>query len=411
MYDFITKLLESIDLVLIKFYTSGATALQGYLKPAMGGLLSFYIMLWVYRHLTSDSHDLFRNALRNLVRITLILGFSLGSTYFITDIAQIIYAFPEAISAQMTGASISGNGGSLQNGFTLGMEIGRDFKDAGTGVMSTVMGWVSAVIVWGATVAVTGIVLAVLITTKLGLSIVLALGPLLILMMLFEYTHRYFNGWVNQLLTDAFEYVVVILAMNIMFVFLLEALKWSKQNEDNGLMAFAPCAVICIVTVFFVRSAHLKARGITSGWHSDVAGMLGGLGGVSNTLGTKAVQTTAATPQWVSQQAGRAADGARNLVERFSRPVGSRSGTDRSSEPVWNPPNDNDTHEDPHHHHHHSEHHSEGDAPPNDQHAASSDAPPPEQGNTNQPSQPPPEKSDRDADGGNNNEKNDEVGD
>ena len=112
--------------------------------------------------------------------------------------------------------------------------------------------------------------LGVILACKIVLALLLALGPLFILLFLFDATRGLFEGWLRASLAFAFVPLLAILLLGVILIILEPSLAQIEQQSAQGIFILAPTyGVVILITVFMgVMTGALIAVGmIAKGFH------------------------------------------------------------------------------------------------------------------------------------------------
>ncbi len=112
--------------------------------------------------------------------------------------------------------------------------------------------------------------LGVILASKIVLGLLLGLGPLFILLFLFDATRGLFEGWLRASLAFAFVPLLTILLLGVMLVILEPSLIQVERQSGQGVFVLAPTySVVILILVFVgVMSGALIAVGmIARGFH------------------------------------------------------------------------------------------------------------------------------------------------
>jgi type IV secretion system protein VirB6 len=106
--------------------------------------------------------------------------------------------------------------------------------------------------------------LGVILACKIVLGVLLGLGPLFIVLFLFDATRGVFEGWLRATLAFAFVPLVAILLLGVMLVILEPNLLQIEQQSAAGVFVLAPTyGVIILILVFVgVMTGALVAIGV-----------------------------------------------------------------------------------------------------------------------------------------------------
>jgi type IV secretion system protein VirB6 len=116
-------------------------------------------------------------------------------------------------------------------------------------------------------IAISAIFLAFLIV-NVSMSFIIAFGPMFIACIFFPYTRRFFDGWVQALVTAMLSQIFIIALLTLFIVVLLNALGDFAVNLDNGVdigmltaafrnmfVAAAMAILFCLLTWFALKLA------------------------------------------------------------------------------------------------------------------------------------------------------------
>lgn len=115
---------------------------------------------------------------------------------FATLIYDLFNGVPDALAGALAGGGTSASD-ALGRVFDQGIEAARVVWQQ-AGPMDLTLALVGAIVFVG-TVLMTGAALVLVILAKLGLAVLLALGPIFIMLYLFNATRSFFEGWIRQL--------------------------------------------------------------------------------------------------------------------------------------------------------------------------------------------------------------------
>lgn len=166
----------------------------------------------------------------------------------------------------------------------------------------------------------TGLVLAILaavllMVSKLGVGLLLAVGPFFLILRLFELGKGLFEGWLRQLLTFAlvpiFVYSLIALNFGILTAAHTQLTAAATSAVGVTFTSAIPYLLVAIVNMILLTQVMGWAGGVGGGIALAVSagGVLAGAGAVSRlvTAGTRATQTAAASAAPLATAAGRAA--------------------------------------------------------------------------------------------------------
>jgi len=234
------------------------------LEPAIVTLGVVYVMVWGYLELTGQIEEPFIGGVKRIITLAVILGCALQLWLYNTVIVDTFFNAPAQLGAVVVGAfnpvdivdQIIFEGGDaanllIQKGGILNGNFA--YYLAGFGVYLIV----------GLTAIYTIFLLAL---SRIALSVLLALGPLFIALLLFDSTKRFFEAWLAQLANYAFITILTVLIAALM----LRVVTVSAQQavSTGGGIQIANAVRVCMaagLTFLVMRQVMPMAAGLASG--------------------------------------------------------------------------------------------------------------------------------------------------
>jgi type IV secretion system protein VirB6 len=234
------------------------------LEPAIVTLGVVYVMVWGYLELTGQIEEPFIGGVKRIITLAVILGCALQLWLYNTVIVDTFFNAPAQLGAVVVGAfnpvdivdQIIFEGGDaanllIQKGGILDGNFA--YYLAGFGVYLIV----------GLTAIYTIFLLAL---SRIALSVLLALGPLFIALLLFDSTKRFFEAWLAQLANYAFITILTVLIAALM----LRVVTVSAQQAvtTGGGIQIANAVRVCMaagLTFLVMRQVMPMAAGLASG--------------------------------------------------------------------------------------------------------------------------------------------------
>jgi type IV secretion system protein VirB6 len=234
------------------------------LEPAIVTLGVVYVMVWGYLELTGQIEEPFIGGVKRIITLAVILGCALQLWLYNTVIVDTFFNAPAQLGAVVVGAfnpvdivdQIIFEGGDaanllIQKGGILDGNFA--YYLAGFGVYLIV----------GLTAIYTIFLLAL---SRIALSVLLALGPLFIALLLFDSTKRFFEAWLAQLANYAFITILTVLIAALM----LRVVTVSAQQavSTGGGIQIANAVRVCMaagLTFLVMRQVMPMAAGLASG--------------------------------------------------------------------------------------------------------------------------------------------------
>jgi len=252
-----------LNTLLAGYITDNVARIASALEPAIVTLGIVYVMVWGYLELTGQIEEPFIGGVKRIITLAVILGCALGLWLYNSLIVDTFFNAPAQFGAVIVGAfdpvgiidQIIFEGGDAANLLLAkgGLLNGFAYYLAGIGVYLIV----------GLTAIYTMFLLAL---SRIALSVLLALGPLFITLLLFDSTKRFFEAWLAQLANYAFISILAVLVAALMLHVVTVA---SQQAvSEGGSIQIANAVRVCMaagLTFLVMRQVMPMAAGLASG--------------------------------------------------------------------------------------------------------------------------------------------------
>lgn len=226
-------------------------------------LLTLYIAFFGFALLTGRGNLSIRNLTPRMMTVGIVLTVATSWIAFQTLVANFALGGPDWIAGILTG-----DRGSATQTFAAKIDVVFLLvQEANQGNSSDISAFSPAGMMWlGAILLLLGTV-GVLVTARIALAVLIALGPIFVVMALFPGTRGLFAGWVKGLTMLALTPLFAVLAGSVMLelsVPLLAALVASAgQIDPQAAMAFFMVGAVHVALMIMV----LKVTGaMVSGW-------------------------------------------------------------------------------------------------------------------------------------------------
>jgi len=234
------------------------------LEPTIVTLATIYVMVWGYLQLTGRIDEPFVTGLKRILLLTVVLGVSLQLWLYNTLLVDTFYQAPAALAAELVGAAspvatvdaIWESGGQVagflwNKGGIFGGDVG--FYLAGAAVW-VLMGLLCVYAMF------------LIALSSIAEALLLALGPLFVIMLLFDSTRRFFEAWIAQLATYALVTVLTVLLGALLLQLVDSYAAQTAQRGSAILTVDALDMVLVAVLVFLLlRQVMPLAAGLASG--------------------------------------------------------------------------------------------------------------------------------------------------
>jgi len=245
------------------------------IEPAAVTLATIYVMMWGFLSVTGRIQEPIWEGVRRILTIVLILGAGLRLWTYNEVITNTFFTAPDQLAAAVIGAP---NVVSVIDQVWLdGTAIAELLLRKGSILDSDFAFYAAGFLVYllvGLAVVVTAFMLAL---SKVAIAVLLALGPLFIVLLFFDATKRFFEAWVAQLANYALIGILTLLT-SALLLSVVKAYASNAAASGSGITV-AESARVCMVStlVFLVmRQVMPIAAGLASGVALSTYGTVSG---------------------------------------------------------------------------------------------------------------------------------------
>lgn len=296
------------------------------IQPIVHALLVVYVLLWGATVASGRSQEPFGDGIRRILRIAFIVLLGFTASGYNSYVCEVLFNLPSTVAAGMigTGGDTKGIADVLDRSLDEGMDIALGFiRDVSifkipTSIRNVAVGATVALL----TIILVGIAIAFVYIAYVAMGILLAIGPFFIMLLIFEHTRRYFDGWLGQLVTFGVLFLLVAATALICFE-VLHGFSQTSHNVESALKLMV--AFLCMIAVMLqTRSiaasigggVALQTQSAVSGAINRVSGAVGGAKNLAGSAASMAAKGVAG--------AGRLAGGASSAI-RAAAPAAKRA--------------------------------------------------------------------------------------
>jgi type IV secretion system protein VirB6 len=253
-----------LDGELAAYIGDNTTRIAAALEPAVVVLATIYVILWGYLQLSGQLQEPVTAGLRRIVVLVVVLGVALHLWLYDSVIVDTFYRAPAALSAAIVGAADPV--ATVDAIWRSGGQVADELWNRG-GVLSGDFGfYLAGVVVWLLMGLLCVYTMFLIALSSIASAILLALGPLFVVMLLFDSTRRYFEGWLAQLATYALINVLTVLVGALLLQLVSSYAAQTAQRGDAILTVDALDMVLAAMIVFLVlRQIMPIASGLAGG--------------------------------------------------------------------------------------------------------------------------------------------------
>jgi type IV secretion system protein VirB6 len=249
---------------LTSYIGTNTVAVANAIQPTADILCVIYVMAWGAACIYGKVQEPVLDGFKRIVVMVLILGIGIRLWTYNSLIVDTVFNAPSELAATIVGAKSPIS--TIDTIWDRGGYVASQLWDKG-GVLSGDFGfYLAGAIVYFVmgTVAVYSMFLLAL--SQIALSIILALGPIFIVLLFFDATKRFFESWVAMLANYALVTVLTILVSALMLQ-VVEA--YATQTAERGVAIVTTDALNMILVsglaLLILRQVPSMASGLASG--------------------------------------------------------------------------------------------------------------------------------------------------
>lgn len=199
------------------------------LEPTVVVLATLYVMIWGYLQMTGRLEQPFVMGIRRIVLLAVVLGVALRLWLYNTAIVDTFFTAPSQLAATIVGANDPV--ASIDVIWQQGGSVAERLWDSG-GVLSGDFGYyLAGAAVWLLIGALCVYTMFLIALSSIACAVLLAIGPLFVVMLLFDATRRYFESWIAQLANYA---LISILTVLVAALLLRVVSSYASQTAARG---------------------------------------------------------------------------------------------------------------------------------------------------------------------------------
>ncbi len=214
---------------LAAFISSRAAEMASAIEPVAAVLATIYVMAWGYLHLRGRIDEPIMEAAVRVLRLAVVFGVGLHLWLYHALMTEIFFRGPDELAARLVGAATPIM--TVDTIWASGALVAATLWDKGSVLSGDIGFYIAGVAVYILIGFCCVYTLFLLSLAKIAVSVLLAIGPLFIVLTLFESTRRYFDTWIQELANYALVSVVTVMVSALLLDFVKA---YAEQTAARG---------------------------------------------------------------------------------------------------------------------------------------------------------------------------------
>jgi type IV secretion system protein VirB6 len=234
-------------------------------------LLLIYMMLWGWMMIRGMISEPIIDGTVRIVRLTVIVSLALNLGLYNAYLSDFLWSAPDALAAHIA----AGHSNSTSNVAYLDklmsdiFDLANAFWQRGnaTGGLPDFGLLLVSLAVVGVGGIATGYAAFLLAMAKMALALLLGVGPLFVLLLMFEGTKKFFEAWIGQAVNYVLLVVLTAGAIKLVMT-IIEAYLMSSSGKvalDPTIDKAVPCIVLCIIAFLVMVQVPTIASALGGG--------------------------------------------------------------------------------------------------------------------------------------------------
>lgn len=201
-----------LDTTLADYFTDVVEAVITDITPVVSVLLTIYMMLWGWLVIRGQVNEFVTDGFTRIVRLTIIVAIALNVGHYNGFVSDLLFALPDHLLGVTSNGASTSTGEYLDSVFKQIWEAGWLFVDQAIEEenllgMANIPLTLAGIAVWVLGVFLVFFASFLIILSKMALTVLIGVGPIFIILTMFEATKRFFDAWLGQ----CFNFILISL--------------------------------------------------------------------------------------------------------------------------------------------------------------------------------------------------------
>lgn len=259
MASFYASMMNEVTNPLQGYISSTAGSIIGAITPVATALLMIYIMFWGWSMMRGVITEPVTDGITRIVKLTVICAIALSFGFYSQFLVDWLWQSPDRMASVIAGGEVNDKIHFLDSTFEKLWIYSNKWEQAAEDnayaigipdIPCTVITWLIRL----ADILLTGYAAFLFVLAKMALAVILAVGPIFILVLMFESSKRFFDSWIGQALNFGFVIILTAAILHLAGSYLDRSINSSVNSMNtasppfiDAIMLLAICAVIFLL--------------------------------------------------------------------------------------------------------------------------------------------------------------------
>lgn len=261
------------------------------ISPIATSLLSIYMCMWGWSMMRGVINEPVTDGVARMIKLSVIVALSVNVGYYNKYIYEFLYFSPQLLAGAMAqgNSDFGSNAEFLDKLLGQMTDYGNLYRDSGYKTAEAAPDYGLIIIGYAIMAAggfCTGYVAFLLILAKVSLSVLMAVGPIFVLLMVFDATKRLFDAWLGQAIKAILLVGLTGAAMRLVLTGVQQF--FESQSENTALLPAIDQAIPAVILPIVASLIFIQLPAIASSLSEGVVvGTLGAVGWTMQKTGMK----------------------------------------------------------------------------------------------------------------------------
>lgn len=283
MSDFYSKLLTATTEPLQSYISSTASTVIGAITPVATILLMIYIMFWGWSMIRGVISEPITDGITRIVKLAVICGIALSLGLYSQFLVDWLWQSPDRLASMIAGGEPKDKINFLDIIFEKIWAYAEIWNTAANNNANALgipdLGqWLMAWLIRIVGALMTGYAAFLFVLAKIALAVLLAIGPIFILVTMFESSKRFFDSWIAQCLNFCFVIILTAAILKIVGTYIDTSVTSAGASASGGDPAYSDgffVIIMCGICFVMVLQVMSIASGLSGGAAISSLGAVG----------------------------------------------------------------------------------------------------------------------------------------